>query len=175
MDSEVDAAFQFLANQGASKRLVQHAMLVRDTANQLVCMLQAVGVPVVAETILIGAVLHDAGKIVEPGELDGPGDRHEAAGREFLLSAGYPPEIARMCVSHSQWQTVDCSLEELIVALADKLWKGKREDALEAMVIERVARMLGRERWQVFQELDSHFEAIAARGHERLVSTLERR
>lgn len=29
-----------------------------------------------------------------------------------------------------------CSTEELIVALADKLWKGKRDEALELMVID---------------------------------------
>jgi hypothetical protein len=60
------------------------------------------------------------------------------------------------------------SFEELLVALADKLWKGKREQALEKKVIETAAAKLGRGFWDVFVELDTCFERIASDGTERL-------
>lgn len=60
------------------------------------------------------------------------------------------------------------SLEELLVALADKLWKGVRKRDLEERVIDRVAAALGTDRWNVFLELDTLFEEIAADGSKRL-------
>jgi hypothetical protein len=69
---------------------------------------------------------------------------------------------ARCCVSHATWQDTGVSFEERSVALADKLWKGKREPALELRVVDDVALRLGGQRWDVFGELDSVFEEIAA-------------
>jgi len=60
------------------------------------------------------------------------------------------------------------TLEELLVALADKLWKGVRNPKLEERVIDLVAAALGRSRWDIFVELDTCFEAIAADGSSRL-------
>ncbi len=62
----------------------------------------------------------------------------------------------------------DCTLEELVIALADVLWKGKRNDMLEVRFIDAVAARLGRDRWDVFMPLDGVFEDIAAGGHDRL-------
>jgi len=63
---------------------------------------------------------------------------------------------------------MDCSIEELIVALSDKLWKGKRDEILELTVIDAVAKQLGKERWSIFLEFDECFEDIAMKGNERL-------
>jgi hypothetical protein len=63
---------------------------------------------------------------------------------------------------------MDCSLEELLVALADKLWKGARHEKLERRVIEGVAGKFGKGVWDVFVELDTGFEEIAAGGAARL-------
>ena len=60
------------------------------------------------------------------------------------------------------------SLEELLVALADKLWKGVRKLELEERVIDRVAASLKTDRWDAFVELDNLFETIAADGTARL-------
>jgi hypothetical protein len=78
------------------------------------------------------------------------------------------PEIARCCVSHAAWDSAELSLEERTVALADKLWKGKREAALELAIIEEVAVRLGASRWDVFERLDTAFEELAAGGAERV-------
>ena len=58
--------------------------------------------------------------------------------------------------------------EELLIALADHLWKGKRNEELEKRVITGVENLSGRDKWEMFVELDSHFESIAAGGSDRL-------
>jgi len=60
------------------------------------------------------------------------------------------------------------SLEELLIALADKLWKGVRKPDLEEQVISCVANVLDQGRWDVFVTLDNVFEEIASGGEERL-------
>ncbi|MBW4601884.1 MAG: hypothetical protein KME29_20485 [Calothrix sp. FI2-JRJ7] len=64
---------------------------------------------------------------------------------------------------------MECSLEELLVALSDKLWKGKREAKLEEEVINRLSKLTGQDYWHLFIDLDNHFEMIASGGEERLV------
>ncbi len=60
------------------------------------------------------------------------------------------------------------TLEERLVPLADKLWKGKREEAFELLVIDDVAARSDVTRWDVFAELDMLFEGIAAGAADRL-------
>ncbi|APR81553.1 Hypothetical protein A7982_06902 [Minicystis rosea] len=85
-----------------------------------------------------------------------------------MLDHGVDPQIARCCLSHARWADMDVSLEELLVALSDKLWKGVRNAELERRVVEAVAAKLGRDFWDLFVDLDSTFEEIAAQGSERL-------
>jgi hypothetical protein len=86
----------------------------------------------------------------------------------LLVEHGVDPTIARCCLSHARWAEMDCSLGELLVALADKLWKGARHAKLERRVIDGVAGRLGRDFWNVFVEVDTVFEEVAAGGEERL-------
>jgi hypothetical protein len=67
---------------------------------------------------------------------------------------------------------MEVSLEELLVALADKLWKGVRNPRLEERCIDGIAAALGKARWDIFIELDSSFERIAADGQKRLERSL---
>lgn len=120
------------------------------------------GVRFDAKLIELGVAIHDAGKIQHQQELDVPGSLHEPAGETLLLSHGVQPEVARCCITHAAWQGQNVSLEERSVALADKLWKGKREEALELSVVDEVASRLGVGRWEVFEPLDSVFEEIAS-------------
>jgi hypothetical protein len=83
--------------------------------------------------------------------------------------SGYDPRIARCCVSHARWKTMECSLEEILVALADALWKGARRPVLEGRVIVEIAARLGWDRWTAFVELDECFEEIGDGGAERLL------
>lgn len=76
--------------------------------------------------------------------------------REFLLAM------------HEHFCTNPDSLSELLVALADKLWKGKRHSEVEQRVVEAVAEHTGRDAWDLFVELDSLFERIAGTAEGRL-------
>ena len=100
--------------------------------------------------------------------LEGRGNLHEPEGEALLLRAGVSPELARVCLSHARWDSMDVTLEELLVALADKLWKGARDTRLEERCMDGVAGKLGLTRWDIFIELDTAFEHIAAGGTERL-------
>lgn len=157
-----------LLEMGAPPRLQAHAELVGEAAVALLALCAAHGLQPNAGWVLAGAALHDAGKIVHPAELAAPGAEHEPAGEALLLRHGVAPHIARCCRSHAQWAQLECSLEELLVALADKLWKGVRVAALESRVIEAVAAVLARPVWDLFIALDTGFETIAAAGSERL-------
>jgi HD superfamily phosphodiesterase len=171
IDFEVDQAIAFLEGAGGSPRLIRHARLVEGVAGELVSTLRSLGVLVDEQQVRLGAALHDAGKIVHPDELEATGDRHERAGYLFLLEHGYPTNIAEACVRHSQWEAPDAALEFLVIALADKLWKGKRDERLESAAIERVAQSLNRQHWEVLQDLDTAFELVAASGHRRLIES----
>ena len=163
-----NAAMELLESLGAPARLLRHVELVSEAASLLLLRLEELHVPVNAELVRAGVVLHDVGKILHPAELDNPGSHHEPEGERLLLQHGVSPELARICRSHAQWAELSVSLEELLVALSDKLWKGVRKAALEELVIDRVAARLGTDRWTVFVELDTLFEAIAAEGAARL-------
>ncbi len=161
-------AYRLLKRLGATKRLLLHLQLVGEAADLLIAGFRQLGIPFDGKLIELGAAVHDAGKIKHAGELDGPGSLHEPEGQAMLLAQGVQSEIARCCVTHASWNDPEVSFEELSVALADKLWKGKREPALELLVIDTAAGRLGAQRWDVFPHLDLLFENIACGANERL-------
>ena len=165
----IEEAHSLLLRMGAPQRLVNHARLVGEAAELLLTELQQLGVSHDADFVRVAVVLHDSGKILHPEELDGGGDKHERMGEMLLLAQGVDPALARCCISHAQWDQMQCSLEELIVALADTLWKGKRNASLEKRVIELISERLGRAFWDLFIELDNNFETIAANSTTRLL------
>lgn len=161
-------ARRLLADLGAPARLLRHLDLVGEAADRLVRAYADLGIGCDARLIELGAAVHDAGKIQHPQELDGPGARHESAGQALLLAHGVQAEVARCCMTHAAWQGDEVSFEERSVALADKLWKGRREAALELRVVDGAAARLGVPRWDIFTALDAVFEDIAAGAADRL-------
>lgn len=161
-------AYRLLRELGASDRLLKHVQLVGEAADAL--MLGYVNQDLIFDRQLIelGVAIHDAGKILHPAELVNPGSLHESAGRDLLLAHDVQLNVANCCVSHATWDAADITFEELSVALSDKLWKGKREPNLELRVIDVVAKIQGKQRWDVFFTLDDAFERIAATGMDRL-------
>ena len=164
----VAAARELLSRLGAPPRLLRHVELVGEAAELVLSSLSQLGLEVESDLVRVGVALHDAGKILHADELDRPGGEHEPAGEALLLAEGVSPELARICLSHARWASMTVSLEELLVALADKLWKGVRKQELEERVVTEVATRLGKERWSLFIELDGAFESIAAGGTDRL-------
>ena len=162
-------AGRLLADLGASPWLVRHHELVVEAMQVLASRVHGeLGVAFDQDLTLLGAALHDAGKVIHLGEMSGPGHEHEAAGEQLLISQGIPEKVARFCVTHACWDDDDRTVEDLLVALADKLWKGKREEGLEQRAVALIAQLTHREPWQVFAPFDAICEAIAADGPDRL-------
>jgi hypothetical protein len=144
-------------------------MLTHDVAVQILAGLQT-NWPHLAldrEAVLFGAALHDIGKTAHPEELQQPGNRHEAAGERLLLAAGISPHLARFCRTHGAW-SAESPLEDLLVALADKVWKGRRDEPLEQALVDRIVAVVGEPPWQVFIALDDLLTHIAETADERL-------
>jgi putative nucleotidyltransferase with HDIG domain len=163
----VEDAEALLVEVGAPERLIMHGRLVLEAADELLARTKRLGLAVDVRLVRAGAVLHDVGKTLHPDELQASGARHEEAGERLLLERGIEPEVAGCCVSHARWDAMPCSPEELLVALADALWKGVRRESLEKRVVAEVAGRLGIDPWSIFVDLDSCFEEIAEGGPER--------
>ena len=164
----VEEAYDFLKQLDAPPRLIRHVYLVGEAADLLIHKFHQINLAFDENFVRLGVIFHDVGKIIYPQELVAQGNHHETEGEKLLISKGVNPLLARCCVSHARWKTMECSLEELIIALADKLWKGKRELDLEKLVIERISNSINQDFWSLFMELDSYFESIASQGEERL-------
>ncbi len=164
-----DDARAVLLEIGAPERLVRHGELVLEAADALLDQLRALRVELNEPLVRAGAMLHDSGKTLFPAELAGKGSEHEEAGYALLREHGVDPAVARCCVSHAKWASMSCSLEELVVALADALWKGVRRAELEHRVVTDVAFHLRVDPWTVFVKLDGCFERIADGGEDRLL------
>jgi hypothetical protein len=165
----VDEARALLVQVGAPDRLVRHGELVAEAGELLLAATRRLGVQVDEDLVRAGCFLHDAGKVLHSSELHGGGAQHEAAGERLLLAHGVDPQIARCCRSHAQWRSMPAvSIEELLVALADVTWKGRRSPELEGRMVDEVAQRTGRDRWAVLVAVDDAAEGVADGGAERL-------
>lgn len=163
-----EEALDLMKKLGANKRLLQHLQLVGEAGDELISAFEDLKIKFDANFVKIGITIHDAGKIVHPEELNSFGDLHEEAGMKLLLQNDVQEEIAKCCVSHAKFETEKVSFEELLVALADKLWKGKRHSKLEMRVVEHIAELLHKQKWEVFAHIDNEFEKIASNSDKRL-------
>lgn len=163
-------ARRLLDELDAPPRLVAHLELVHDVAEQILRWLAEhhPDAPVDPDAVRFGAAVHDIGKVLHPRELSGPGHEHEAAGERLLLERGIAPDLARFCRTHAAWDTGPQPLEDLLVGLADKAWKGARVDALEDRVTERLLPSARHARWQVWSDLDELLTRLAADADTRI-------
>ena len=154
----------------APPRLAAHLRAVLGVAWQLVDWVLR-HYPAVAfdrASVLFGAATHDIGKVVHVEELSGPGSRHERAGYEILLAHGVDERLARFARDHASWTSADIGFEDLLVSLADKVWKGARVQDLEQLVVNHLAALSAHPGWQVFMALDDELDRIAADAPRRL-------
>lgn len=154
----------------APARLIAHLTLVHDAACELIVGLQRT-FPTLAvdrDAVHFGAATHDIGKVLHPNEITGTGNRHEEDGPRLLVQNGVPPALARFARTHANWDEPGTVIEDLLVALADSIWKGRRDDFLEQMVVGRIVAAVEIEPWDVWLRLDEVLAAIAARADERL-------
>lgn len=168
-------AAELLAALDAPPRLAAHLRLVHDVARQLIGAFaeRFPLVPFDRQAVLFGAAIHDLGKVEHPEELSGPGSAHEEAGYQLLLRFGVPEERARFAVTHAAWHAPGVQLEDLLVSLADKVWKGKRVTDLEELVVDRLADITGQPAWQALLDLDDVLAGLAAGADHRLAFQAE--
>ncbi|MCO1594466.1 HD domain-containing protein [Micromonospora sp. RHAY321] len=154
----------------APPRLAAHLRAVHDVAAQLTDALadRFPQLPVDRAAVLFGAATHDIGKVRHPEELSGPGSAHEPAGYDLLLRHGVATSVARFARTHASWQQDGIDVDDLLVSVADKVWKGKRVTDLEDLLVDRLAAATGRDRWSVFLDLDDILDRIAADADRRL-------
>lgn len=120
------------------------------------------------EEISFGTATHDIGKAMETNELYGIGDNHERVGYNFLLENGINENFARFAKTHSNWTLENLKIEDLIVILADKIWKGKRIDELEERLTEEIATITNTSYWDVNVKLDAIISKIVMGADNRL-------
>ena len=159
-------AAELLLNLAAPPRLAAHLRLVHDVAWSLTDALgrRRPALDFDTTAVLFGAATHDIGKVQHIEELSAPGSAHEPAGERLLLRYGVPGHLARFAASHGSWDTPDRSLDDLLVSLADKVWKGARVPDLE----QRVTAFLGGAPWEAFLELDDLIQPLTAAADRRL-------
>lgn len=165
-----DQVAQLLRDLDAPPRLAAHLRAVHDTACQLLDWVaqRYTLLRLDADAVLFGAATHDIGKTVHVAELSGPGSAHEKAGRELLLAYGISPNLARFAGTHATWAGPDIGLEDLLVSVADKVWKNKRVLDLEDLVVNRLAQACGRMPWEEFLAFDELLTSIGNDADKRL-------
>jgi hypothetical protein len=167
-----DRVVELLWRVDAPPRLVAHLRLVHDVACRIVAWVEREypGLEFDREAVLFGAATHDIGKAVHPQELSEPGHAHELAGYELLYDNGVDAELARFACTHGMWSEPGLHIEDLLVCLADKVWKGARVVQLEDLVVDRLAAVpQAPERWRVFADLDAMLGDLAADADLRLM------
>ncbi len=152
-----DAARKVLETLHAPPRLLAHLALVHEVTYELLDGLAVAwpDLPIDRDAALLGAALHDAGKTVDREELSGSGSKHEDNGPALLLEKGLPERIARFARTHGQWaDDPSVTMEDLLVALADQLWIGKRDRDLEDRIIHQLAEFSKQPLWSAFAAFD---------------------
>lgn len=160
-----------LRRTSAPPRLIAHLVLVHDFASRLTEQLSQAFPNVTFDTdaVLFGAGIHDVGKALDTAELVQPGKEHETHGVELLLQMGIPEGRAKFAYTHGNWNTAqNVTLEDLLVALADNCWKGKRVDELETRAVDLLSSASGKPAWDCYAELDDILGSLAADADDRL-------
>lgn len=165
-----DRAASLLREMRAPPRLAAHLRAVHDVASRLLDWLgqEYPNVTADRDAVLFGAATHDIGKTVHPGELSGPGSTHEQAGYQLLLDHGVAETMARFARTHAAWTGPNITIEDLLVSLADKIWKAKRVPDLEQLVLDRLAAAAGQQPWEAFLALDTVLTRLAENADYRL-------
>jgi hypothetical protein len=165
-----DQVPRLLQDLDAPPRLAAHLRAVHDVACQLTGWIaqRYPDLPLDRDAVLFGAATHDVGKTLYTTELSGPGSAHEEAGRELLLARGFSPEMARFAGTHAAWAQPGIKLEDLLVSVADKIWKNKRVPELEDLVVKRLAEASGRSPWEEFLGFDDLLTSIGNDSGRRL-------
>ena len=159
-----------LAELEAPIILRNHLRVVHNTAFELISALESQfqQLNLNSQLILLGAAIHDIGKAKVRNELVEKGNLHEKIGYDLLIEKGFTEMQARFAKTHGNWQNEHNLLEDLLVSLSDKLWKGKRIQVLEELVCQSLSQILQIDYWETFLKADSIFERISLDGDRKI-------
>jgi len=155
-------AAELLEALDAPPRLAAHLRAVHHVAHQVTERLAPYGLATDRTAVLFGAATHDIGKVRHIEELTGPGRAHEPAGQKILLQYGVPAELARFAATHGSWREPARTVEDLLVSVADTVWKGERVTALEQRLLDHLVATTGLDEWDAFLRLDDVLAQAAA-------------
>jgi hypothetical protein len=109
------------------------------------------------------------GKAIYPEQLVQSGRLHEAARLSLMSDVGVPERRSRFGMSRGNWSSeAPVEIEDLLVALADNCWKGRRVPALEDKVMQMIANTTVTAPWEVYAALDDILQRFAANADTRL-------
>ena len=165
-----EEAIALLRRVSAPPRLIAHLILVHDVAAALIEQIDQAfpGLTFDRDAVLFGAAVHDIGKAIHGNESDEAGNRHDKRGLELLRAMGIPEHRARFAYTHRNWSGGNVAFEDLLVAMADKWWKGKRIEQLESIAADYLARVSQKPRWTCYSMLDEILESVAKDAQARL-------
>lgn len=154
----------------APERLIRHLTIVNSTAIFLVEQfgMEWPNLILNKKEIVFGASTHDIGKAVITDELYEKGKKHEAEGFKILQGLGYSDRESRFTVTHGNWEDSSLLIEDLIVCLSDKIWKGKRVNELEEKIATTIAELTQTDFWEVSVKLESMLEKTAVGSDDRI-------
>lgn len=114
-----------------------------------------------------------SGKSCTPRSFPGPAPNTRRLYHDLLIARGVTEELARFARSHASWNAPGVSTDDLLVSLADKVWKGKRVTDLEQLLIERLSETSHQRPWEAFVALDDVLDQIAQDAERRLAFQAE--
>ena len=161
---------KLLKELNCPNRLERHLQIVYSTASELLYQVKQEwpSIDLNEDLILFGAATHDIGKIKVKSELSELGKQHELIGERLLVESGFSNEESRFALTHGNWKDSNLTIEDLLVSLSDKIWKGKRVDDLEERVTHVISENVKVDYWEVYSTLDTILSKIAIGADKRL-------
>jgi len=144
-------AIRFLSKIGCPKSVIDHCIVVSNLAAAIAKACERRGIPVDVKLVEIASLLHDAGRSVTHDV------RHGVLGGALARANGFDDRIARIIETHvgagipeEEAEVIGLpkrdfmpeTIEEKIVAYADKLIKGRKRIEVDE-VLEEFSKMLG--------------------------------
>ncbi len=162
---------ELLEELNSSERLKRHLQIVYSTATELIKQIKQEWetIDFNENLILLGASTHDIGKSEITRELYERGKEHELKGKYILQKHGFKKEEARFAFTHGNWQEEGLTIEDLIVSLSDKIWKGKRIEELEEKVAKVISDNLKIDYWEVYVKLDEILANLSSKSDELIL------
>jgi len=172
-------AIKFLSKIGCSKSVVDHCIVVSNLAAAIAKACERRGIPVDIKLVEVASLLHDAGRSVTHDV------RHGVIGGALARANGFDERVVRIIETHvgagipadeaekiglPKRDFMPETIEEKIVAYADKLMKGKKRIEVDE-VLEEFSKTLGANHPALNRFRNLHMEISTLTDSDRLGSS----